>query len=111
MKHIFDTNVIEFAFQDCFHNNEFYSNSLDNAIITTMHIALTNYLIFMKCYPMRSHLFGGSRIHDPLTYALRLSFILYYKYVVVIIFCVFLLVLAFVFLPIKNFPIELNNDS
>jgi hypothetical protein len=97
---MFDKNLIDFSFQDCFHDNGSHSNSLDNVIIFQMHIVRSDYLIRVKCGPMRSHVLGGSQIYDPHAYVLTICFILYYKCAIVIVFCIlcsfWLLVLCFV---------------
>lgn len=85
LKHIVDTNLIGFVFQDCVHDNGSNSDSLDNAISIQVHIAWKDYLIRVECGPIQSHVLGGSRTHDPLTHTLRMCFISHYKCIVVII--------------------------
>lgn len=72
-----------------FYNNIFYSNSLDNVIITQTHIVWSNYLIRIKCGPIQSHVFGCSQIHDTFVHVSRMCSITHYKCVVDIVLRIF----------------------
>ena len=95
-----DTNSVDFIFHDCFYNNKFHSNRFDNTIITSMYIVWSDYLIYVKCSYIQSHVLIGLQIHDPLKHTLRICSIIHYKCVFIIVLCILLiftlLVLCFI---------------
>jgi hypothetical protein len=40
-----------------------------------MHISWNDYLIYVKCGPMRSHVLENSQMHDSVTYILQMCYI------------------------------------
>ena len=68
--------------------------------ITQAHVVWRNYLVGVKCHPMQSHVFCGSRIHTPFPDVLWMGSVLYCHCEFVIILHIFsilfLLVICYV---------------
>ena len=83
----FPTNLVDFIFHDCYHDNGSHSNGFNNTIMTQRHIAWSDYLIYIQSGPMLSHVLCGSWIHDPFTHALGTCLYSHYKCIIIIFFC------------------------